>query len=1206
VRTVPSGKDEFTARDAGEAPPRARSPVGERWAVLVGISEYQDARLTLRFAHRDAQDLYDFLLTQAGGAFAAERIELLLNGDATRDRLTKALTSFLAQTKEDDLVLIYIACHGAPDASAIGQPLYVFTHETDVDDIGGTALPMDDLAWCIRNYVRAQRVVILADTCHSEGMATGSRGADLSAGALNRYLHQFSTSKPGVAWLTSAREDQRSYEDEKWGDGHGAFTWFLLQGMQGAADGWGGRPRDNLVTLEELAAYVGDQVFKETKQRQRPVLGSGRYDPELPMAVTGGLDAAQHVSLARALLEVGWLLDDPAPFLCAAREADIGAELAALTGEALPAAATLTGESLLAAGEATRVAELLVKAIERHGETLAPETWLYLGLAQAQLFDTAGAAEALGEFSRRGSDLPDGSWAADYAAWLKSSSGGVTRALLIGVGTHAAANVPDLLGPPNDVALVSDFLKSRLGVVPDDVAALVNENATKDRIVDVVRRVREKSRPNDCFVFYFSGHAARPATAREPYLITHDAAPDGSGSGMSAVDLKELLTTIPARTRLVLLDTHGSAVLNDLIATVPGTTIVAASAPGTTAYERHGGDQTVGAFTEAFVAAWNEAGDPRRITYAELTAAAAHRIEPQFPQVPVVVGDATEMVLEGRFGAADLWRVARTRASSEMPHALVAECARNKWSRGSRIIARDYAARRVFEKALPLLRTLAKAENTASTWIELTRVAVSAGQFEEALTALTSMETLSESARWHVSTERAVHAMRALRDARARALLVGIASHADETLPKAEGAGADLDAMRDFLATQGLARPDIIELRDEEATAAAIIERFSQLVSHAQEELAVFYFAGNGSRSALGEPTIIPYDGRDGGADDLTLAALGVTARDAPNLVTIIDAACGYDSQGKGTRAAPIALESPAARDWALEPAAVAPIGAATILCEVPGHWSPPDAPIREQAFDGIKRGILTKSLLEAAVTVGLEALTYTSWANQVSAAIHHVTWELGPGVADPVLQHRTRVQTMMRELEALETAAAAAAADLATQQAARFEERNEQSPVTHLERGLALAVTGRNEHAIRALRLARNLFDDTTIYEEQLRRDPHVDLWHREARFHLGRLLHEHGEGADELNEAVASLRQAHDQAPDDLRITLHLGLAIWALVQRQSLVEAADLLSTYIAAGAPHGRADEVRAVLEQSSMPTSEGDDSTSSTIGNPDFE
>jgi hypothetical protein len=65
-----------TDRDAGDddAPLRARAPIGDRWAVVVGISDYADHRLSLRYAHRDATELHDFLLTPAGGAFTSERI----------------------------------------------------------------------------------------------------------------------------------------------------------------------------------------------------------------------------------------------------------------------------------------------------------------------------------------------------------------------------------------------------------------------------------------------------------------------------------------------------------------------------------------------------------------------------------------------------------------------------------------------------------------------------------------------------------------------------------------------------------------------------------------------------------------------------------------------------------------------------------------------------------------------------------------------------------------------------------------------------------------------------------------------------------------------------------------------------------------------------------------------------------------------------
>ena len=68
--------------------------------------------------------------------------------------MTQAVRSFLAQTEDDDLVLIYFACHGAPDTTAPARPLFLLTHDCDPDDIAGAAMPMEQIAWALDNYVR--------------------------------------------------------------------------------------------------------------------------------------------------------------------------------------------------------------------------------------------------------------------------------------------------------------------------------------------------------------------------------------------------------------------------------------------------------------------------------------------------------------------------------------------------------------------------------------------------------------------------------------------------------------------------------------------------------------------------------------------------------------------------------------------------------------------------------------------------------------------------------------------------------------------------------------------------------------------------------------------------------------------------------------------------------------------------------------------
>jgi tetratricopeptide (TPR) repeat protein len=92
-------------------------------------------------------------------------------------------------------------------------------------------------------------------------------------------------------------------------------------------------------------------------------------------------------------------------------------------------------------------------------------------------------------------------------------------------------------------------------------------------------------------------------------------------------------------------------------------------------------------------------------------------------------------------------------------------------------------------------------------------------------------------------------------------------------------------------------------------------------------------------------------------------------------------------------------------------------------------------------------------------------------------------------------------------------------------------------------------------------------------------RRDPSTPEWQRFARYHLGRLLYQHG---GDLNDAVSTLRAAYRQAPDDARVCYHLGWAIQTLVNEQSLVEAVDLFRRYLDLGAPLGDMSRVQGVV------------------------
>ena len=255
----------------------------DKWAVIVGISEYKYQPWNLDYAHRDAEELYKLLLTENGGDFQKENIVKLTNQKATKREIEIALHDFLEKPDRDDLVLLYFACHGAPDPNRPNNNLYLLTYDTEPDKIAATGLKMREIDDALKDILIAEKVIILADTCHSGGIGgrIGKRRISNNSELVNRYLQNLGTAKGGIALLTSAEAGEVSREGKQWGEGHGVFTHFVLEGMRGAAD----RNRDGIVTTGELFEYVRDKVKQETDYRQHPNIGSNGFDRNLPMAI---------------------------------------------------------------------------------------------------------------------------------------------------------------------------------------------------------------------------------------------------------------------------------------------------------------------------------------------------------------------------------------------------------------------------------------------------------------------------------------------------------------------------------------------------------------------------------------------------------------------------------------------------------------------------------------------------------------------------------------------------------------------------------------------------------------------------------------------------------------------------------------------------------------------------------------------------------
>jgi len=249
--------------------PQPEKRAGRTFAVVIGISRYDQSGSgipNLKYADRDAMSFLEFLQSPAGGSLKDDSVVLLLNEKATTQNIRHALYTFLTAALPQDTVVIYIAGHGAPDPHD-PRNLYLLTADSKLDDMGGTAFPMWQIQDVFERILKAKRVITIADTCRSFGF-TGARvqgSSPTEINLVNQYMARYAATDQRAV-ITASDISEPSFEDIRWGNGHGVFTYFLLQGLKGAAD----ENHDGTITAGELFTYLKQTVPQETNGRQNP------------------------------------------------------------------------------------------------------------------------------------------------------------------------------------------------------------------------------------------------------------------------------------------------------------------------------------------------------------------------------------------------------------------------------------------------------------------------------------------------------------------------------------------------------------------------------------------------------------------------------------------------------------------------------------------------------------------------------------------------------------------------------------------------------------------------------------------------------------------------------------------------------------------------------------------------------------------------
>lgn len=203
-------------------------------ALVIGVGRYaSEPSLNVPVVAEDAAALAGVLGDAAVCGYPAERVTVLTDADATRDRVRGALDALATSATEDDIVVLFITGHGSYDEQ---RSYHLMTSDTRLTAMGavvaGSAIAQAELLDALRR-IRARRVLCIFNACHA-GEITPTLGPVsapfLGAPTPAATAAALLATGAGRVLMTSCRDGQVAYV----GNGtHTIFGQALLDGLRG-------------------------------------------------------------------------------------------------------------------------------------------------------------------------------------------------------------------------------------------------------------------------------------------------------------------------------------------------------------------------------------------------------------------------------------------------------------------------------------------------------------------------------------------------------------------------------------------------------------------------------------------------------------------------------------------------------------------------------------------------------------------------------------------------------------------------------------------------------------------------------------------------------------------------------------------------------------------------------------------------------------
>src|SRR5579863_5128827 len=244
--------------DQAAAATAAAQTGGQTYALLVGISKYAKPELALQFANADASVFGKLLESPLGGGVPSGNVLLLTDDKATTAAVRNGFQDFLKRRAgKNDTVIILIAGHGTVETPG-SKNAFILTYDSDPQDLKSTALGMDDLQALFEEQLsKVGRVLLFVDVCKAGTIGT------IHNTTVSTNVQQLGDIQGDLFGLLASRPREVSLEGPEFGGGHGVFSYYVIKGLEGAADS----NHDGVVDADELIKYVSDQVPTATANK---------------------------------------------------------------------------------------------------------------------------------------------------------------------------------------------------------------------------------------------------------------------------------------------------------------------------------------------------------------------------------------------------------------------------------------------------------------------------------------------------------------------------------------------------------------------------------------------------------------------------------------------------------------------------------------------------------------------------------------------------------------------------------------------------------------------------------------------------------------------------------------------------------------------------------------------------------------------------